>query len=66
MCKHENTEAGAPRPFFGPVSSDENPMAHGNICVEYRCVECGARQKVNINGGHEENGPWFHAENINE
>lgn len=45
------------RPFFGPVSRDENRAAHGCVTRVENC-ECGATRQVNVNGWHEETGPW--------
>lgn len=39
------------RAFCGPVSDRENPAAHGNICVIYKC-NCGAERLENVNGRH--------------
>jgi hypothetical protein len=44
--------------FSGPVSENENPAAHGNICRVERCVLCGAERLTNINGHHTETGEW--------
>lgn len=57
-CMHERYTTIATRPFFGPVSSDENRAAHGCICDEQECAGCGARRSVNLNGGHAEFGSW--------
>lgn len=46
--------------FSGSVNkrgTDENPMAHGNICVIETCA-CGATRRTNVNGRHTEEGDW--------
>lgn len=45
------------RGFSGPVTRDENPRAHGNVCEIERC-SCGAERRVNVNGMHVEEGDW--------
>lgn len=45
------------RSFSGPVSRRETPAAHGNV-TEHQVCRCGARRRVNLNGGHREAGPW--------
>ena len=47
--------------FFGPVSRDENPAAHGGI-TEHQTCACGSTRSVNINGRHVECGAWVPAE----
>jgi len=49
------------RAFCGPVSDRENPAAHGNICVIYKC-NCGAERLENVNGRHVERGEWHGGE----
>ena len=45
------------RPFFGPVSPEQNRAAHGHRTLVEICT-CEATRKININGRHEERGPW--------
>lgn len=49
------------RPFFGPVHTETNGSAHGNICEREWC-SCGATRDININGIHTETGPWHPSE----
>jgi hypothetical protein len=58
MCKHTVYETIATHGFGGPVSRDEHPAAHGNICDTEQCCDCGARRRVNVNQRHREEGPW--------
>lgn len=61
-CKlkdHKPNQIGPDRGFAGSVSLyDQNPAAHGNICVTEECTVCGAQREVNINGMHDETGEW--------
>lgn len=58
-CSHQQTTDIRERCYTGSVSRhDENPAAHGGICVTEECTACGARRDVNINGCHQENGSW--------
>ena len=57
-CSHTETVESNVRAFFGAVSRDENPAAHGGVCHTETCVQCGARRRVNSNGRHTEEGPW--------
>jgi hypothetical protein len=44
--------------FSAPISGAEyNPAAHGNVKITEHC-RCGAVRHCNINGRHEEQGPW--------
>lgn len=43
--------------FTGPVRSDENRAAHGNICQVETCA-CGGQRRTNINQHHREVGEW--------
>ena len=45
------------RCYRGPVSRDEDPSAHGCIEILDEC-HCGAQRRRNVNGWHEEAGPW--------
>ena len=55
---HTHTPAlRSERGYRGPVSRDENPAAHGCIEVLDEC-HCGAQRRRNVNGWHEEAGPW--------
>lgn len=64
MCHHNKTHqvAGSRRCFDGPVAvppyTDENPAAHGNVCVTEECERCGAQRDVNINQRHVEYSTW--------
>ena len=58
VCPHPGMTVGPARPFSGPVSRDEVRAAHGNITVTETCVACRGRRDVNLNGSHEEAGPW--------
>ena len=55
-CTHQRTRTIATRCFDGGVS--KHNRAHGNICDEEECLECGARRSVNMNGLHTETGDW--------
>jgi hypothetical protein len=44
--------------FAGPVATDQNRAAHGNITRTEWCV-CGAVCYTNINGSHTERSGWF-------
>jgi hypothetical protein len=59
-CKHNRRKELGDYGFCGPVAEpgNENPAAHGCVCVEEECVVCGARRVVNVNGRHREEGPW--------
>jgi hypothetical protein len=56
-CQHTETSTRI-MPFFGPVSRDENPSAHGGVCIVETCA-CGSMRKMNLNNGHREAGSWF-------
>ena len=63
-CSHpEQREIGDPTCYTAPVAvypyTDENPAAHGNICVLVECVACGARRHELHNGRHAEVAPWY-------
>lgn len=67
MCDHEDTIEIATRCYTGPVSvDDQNPAAHGGICVEEECAACGSRRKYNVNGCHVEYGGWHPVESDDE
>jgi hypothetical protein len=57
-CKHDKTTS-YDKCYSGPVSRDENPMAHGGICTVETCQRCGATRKTNVNGNHIEEGLWI-------
>jgi len=60
-CTHTSTTDIATRCFTSSVAwphSDEDPAAHGGVCVEVECDACGARRRENRNGRHVELGPW--------
>lgn len=48
-------------PFWGPVSEDQNPAAHGG-CMERDYCRCGAIRDTNVNGWHRERGSWYRDE----
>ena len=54
---HSAMKIDSLRCFAGPVSRDENPMAHGGTTETEYC-RCGAVRDVNRNGCHAEIGPW--------
>ena len=61
MNNHRHTpRTTTTRPFFGPVSRHENPVAHGNVCYVDTC-KCGATRRTNSNAGQQERGPWVAA-----
>lgn len=45
-------------PFFGAVSSEEIPQAHGGVCEVTTCGVCGATKRANVNGRFVEHGRW--------
>lgn len=47
------------RSYQAPVAAPEeqNPSAHGNLCMRDMCA-CGAVRDTNVNGRHQERGPW--------
>ena len=45
------------RCYTGPVSRNENPLAHGCIC-EIEVCDCGAERRANVNGCYVEQGSW--------
>lgn len=49
----------ATRAFMGPVSKNENPVAHGNVCYVHVRRYKGRilRRYVNSNAGQQEEGP---------
>ena len=55
---HTVTTTSSPLPYRGPVARIENGAAHGGHRVIERCT-CGAGREVNVNGHHEEVGPWI-------
>jgi hypothetical protein len=61
-CKHEHTIETRVVGYSAPVAvhpyTEENPAAHGNICVTEQCTRCGADRLKNINGNHVEYGTW--------
>lgn len=57
-CKHTTTITLRTTCYTGPVRRDENPAAHGGICITEECCKCGARRQVNLNGQHMEEGGW--------
>lgn len=57
-CTHTETKDVATRAFRGSVSRDENPAAHGGVCVDVECTGCGAHRSENRNAGHIEVSPW--------
>jgi hypothetical protein len=56
-CTHFNVKVRT-APFFGAVSKDQNPLAHGNVCEKETCTKCGKIRLTNINGLHLEVGEW--------
>ena len=44
--------------FAGPVSREQNPVAHGGVCTIDTC-RCGAQRKTNHNAGQIERGSWY-------
>lgn len=59
-CTHHQTEIIRERVYMGPVAhgDDIQEAAHGNVTVTDRCLGCGALRERNINGRHEELGPF--------
>lgn len=55
--KRHRAESWVVKPFTGPVSLQQNQMAHGGRCFVMRC-KCGAERRINENGRHIERGPW--------
>lgn len=60
MCSHRSYTTHT-RCFTGPVSSAENPAAHGNVTDTDTCSACGAQRRTNVNGSHIEEGQWGHS-----
>jgi hypothetical protein len=59
MCDHVTTIQVRTRCYTGSVNpKNENPVAHGNVCVEVECTLCGAHRLENHNGGQVEEGAW--------
>ncbi len=59
MCNHSNTKTVREGPYQGTIpGAEENRAAHGWMQVTERCRDCGQERYCNINGMHEENGPW--------
>lgn len=58
-CPGHSVLRSRERGFFGPVgpARDQNPAAHGNVCIVETCM-CGAERSTNVNGRHEEQGEW--------
>ena len=50
------TKTYGPYPYRAPVARDENPAAHGGVC--YRDERADQVRLRNVNGDHEEVGPW--------
>jgi hypothetical protein len=59
-CSHASVTRGSIRPFIGPVAgaAGENRSASGGVAVTEMCVACNGCRDVNINGTHQEFGPW--------
>jgi hypothetical protein len=58
-CAHLHSRTIREGGFVGPIyGADENPAAHGGVCVDVECTRCGARRSENRNQGHSEAGPW--------
>ncbi len=62
-CKHTKTKNDERvYCFTAPVAvypyTEENRAAHGNICYDEICCECGATRAVLQNGSHYEFAPW--------
>jgi hypothetical protein len=59
MKKHRHRPKGPYdlHAFAGPVSTKQNPAAHGNVRHRDTCA-CGMQRDTNINQGHIERGPW--------
>ena len=64
MHKHRKI-AETVRPFSGPVSERQNPVAHGNVCYVESC-SCSATRRTNSNAGQVERGPWVAAMGSND
>jgi len=63
--QHFAQKTSDPFPYLGPVAvrGEENPRAHGNVCVVEMCA-CGASRGVLRNAGAEECGPWERKEGV--
>lgn len=59
-CTHHQTEIIRERVYMGPVAGGDDiwEPAHGNVTVTDRCLGCGVLRERNINGRHEEHGPF--------
>lgn len=57
-CAHLQTRSVRTRCFDGPVIGEDNPSAHGGVCVTEECDTCGARRDTNVNQIHTEVGEW--------
>lgn len=57
-CAHDETKEIQTRGFQAPLGPNENPAAHGGVCVTVECVACGMRRAENHNAGQLEAGPW--------
>lgn len=56
-CDHAPAHVSDAWGFVGPVARDENRAAHGGVRFADTC-RCGAVRARNVNGWHEEIGPW--------
>lgn len=61
--RHKVHKTSDALPFFGPVSSQENPKAHGGVRFEQEC-KCGAVRSILVNGPHREIGHWYMPEDL--
>lgn len=61
MHRHRKTGESEIHGFRGPVSIDEEPMAHGGVRITERC-KCGAVRHINSNGNYLEKGEWYQPE----
>ena len=59
-CGHADARVIAEHAYQGPVARDEFEWvpAHGCVTQVVECCRCGARRRKNVNGVHEELGPW--------
>lgn len=58
-CQHIATKITRTRCYSSSVNTwDPNPAAHGGVCEDVECLDCGARRSENLNGRHEEQGQW--------
>lgn len=61
-CRECRAERTIERCFEGCVNNhNPNEAAHGNIVVIETCA-CGKERRTNVNGRHEEEGPWLETE----